>query len=228
MQKNKYLETVYSEDNAPFSNYPSKLINFLTTKAQLKENQKILEMGCGRGDFINEFKKKGLEVYGIDLSDYSKKYFPELNFSQVDLTKDKLPYEDNFFDVIYSKSFIEHFYYPEKIFQEAYRVLKPGGTIITLTPEWEYIYKSLYEDYTHRVPFTKVSLGDIHKIHNFKLISVESFIQLPVIFEKRFFSKFFYALSFITRIFVPDYFRLKNKWIRFSKELMLLSVAKKN
>ena len=58
MQKNKYLETVYSEDNAPFSNYPSKLINFLTTKAQLKENQKILEMGCGRGDFINEFKKR--------------------------------------------------------------------------------------------------------------------------------------------------------------------------
>ena len=30
-----------------------------------------------------------------------------------------MPYEDNFFDVIYSKSVIEHFYYPEKILKEA-------------------------------------------------------------------------------------------------------------
>jgi len=27
----------------------------------------------------------------------------------------------------------------------------------------------------------------------------------------------------MTRIFIPDYFRLKFKWIRFSKEIMLLS-----
>ena len=56
------------------------------------------------------------------------------------------------FDVIYSKSVIEHFYYPEKILKEAYRVLKPGGIIITLTPDWEFIYKSFYEDFTHRTP----------------------------------------------------------------------------
>ena len=105
-------------------------------------------------------------------------------------------------------------------------MLKPGGKIITLTPEWKYIYKSFYEDYTHRVPFTKVSLSDIHKIHNFKIITVESFIQLPIIFEKNFF-EIFYALSFLTRHLVPDYFRMKTKWIRFSKELMLLSIAKK-
>ena len=141
MQKNRYLETVYSEENAPFSEYPSKLVNFLIDKARLLEKQKILELGCGRGDFINEFKKKGLKTYGIDLSDYSKNYFPELTFSKVDLTKDKLPYEDNFFDVIYSKSFIEHFYYPEKIFQEAYRVLKPGGKICKIFAATNYRQK---------------------------------------------------------------------------------------
>jgi ubiquinone/menaquinone biosynthesis C-methylase UbiE len=52
----------------------------LFKKANLKENQKILELGCGRGDFINEFKKKGLQTYGIDISDYSTKFFPKLNF----------------------------------------------------------------------------------------------------------------------------------------------------
>ena len=143
------------------------------------------------------------------------------------MTKDKLPFEDNFFDVIYSKSFIEHFYHPEKIFEEAYRVLKPGGLIITLTPEWRYIYKSFYDDFTHRVPFTNESLQDIHKINNFTVLNVESFIQLPILFNKNYISKFFYILSFLTRILVPEYFRMKNKWIRFSKEIMLLSIAKK-
>ena len=142
MPDNKYLETIYSENNTPFSKYPSKLINFLIKKADLKKNQKILELGCGRGDFINEFKNEGLETFGVDISDYSKTFFAGLNFSKVDMSKDKLPFEDNYFDVIYSKSFIEHFYYPDKIFQEAYRVLKKGGTIITLTPEWKYRFKS--------------------------------------------------------------------------------------
>ncbi len=227
MKENKYLETIYSENNTPFTTYPSKLIKFLIDKANLKEDQKILELGCGRGEFIIEFKKNGLETYGVDLSDYSKNFFPELNFTKVDMTKDKLPFKDNYFDVIYSKSFIEHFYYPEAVFEEAYRVLKPGGLIITLTPEWCYIYKSFYDDFTHRVPFTKESLKDIHKINNFEIISIESFIQLPILFKKNIISKFFKILSFLTRVIVPEYFRMHNKWIRFSKEIMLLSIAKK-
>lgn len=227
MSEEKYLETIYSKQKYPFSEYPKKLINYLFSRFDLKENQKLLEIGCGRGDFLNEFRKKNLEVYGVDLSNYSQSFFPEINFKKVDLTKDALPFEDNFFDVIYSKSLIEHFYYPDTLFQEAYRVLKPGGKIITLTPEWQFNYNSFYEDYTHRVPFSKMSLKDIHDINNFKQVEVESFIQLPVIFEKKYYYFFFKFLSFLTRILVPDYFRMRYKWIRFSKEIMLLSFAKK-
>ena len=227
MSEENYLETIYNEKSRPFTIYPKKLINYLYKRFDLKENQEILELGCGRGDFLNEFKKKNLQVYGVDLSNYSQSFFSELNFKKVDLSKDKLPFEDNFFDVIYSKSFIEHFYYPDIIFKEAYRVLKPGGQIITLTPEWQFIYKSFYEDFTHRVPFTKVSLRDIQEMNGFKEIKIESFTQLPVLFEKKYYSFFFKFLSFLTRIILPDFLRMKNKWIRFSKEIMLLSVAKK-
>ena len=227
MSEEKYLETIYSEKKYPFTTYPKKLINYLCGRFDLKDDQKLLELGCGRGDFLNEFMKKNLKVYGVDLSNYSQNFFPEINFKKVDLTKDPLPFEDNFFDVIYSKSLIEHFYYPDILFQEAYRVLKPGGKIITLTPEWQFNYNSFYEDYTHRVPFSKMSLKDIHEMNNFKQINVESFIQLPVLFEKKYYYFLFKFLSFLTRVLVPDYFRMRYKWIRFSKEIMLLSVAKK-
>ena len=227
MKEKNYLETVYSVENRPFTNYPKKLIIYLIKRFKLEKNQKVLELGCGRGDFLNEFVNNGLEGYGVDLLDYCKKFFPNLNFKKADMSNEKLPYEDNSFDIIFSKSIIEHFYYPDKIFKEAYRVLKPDGTIITLTPEWQYIYKSFFEDFTHRTPFTSVSLSDIQEMSGFKNIKVESFKQLPIIFENNFFSKIFSFFSFLTRVLVPEKLRMKNKWIRFSKEIMLLSVARK-
>ena len=227
MNQKNYLETIYSVKNKPFTDYPQKFIYYLVKRFKIKKKQKVLELGCGRGEFLNEFINNGLDGYGVDLLDYCKDFFPNLNFKKVNMANEKLPYEDNFFDVIYSKSIIEHFYYPDKIFKEAFRVLKPGGTIITLTPEWQYIYKSFYEDFTHRTPFTSISLNDIHEMSGFKEIKVESFKQLPIIFEEKFFSKIFSFFSFLTRILVPESFRMKNKWIRFSKEIMLMSTAKK-
>ena len=169
-----------------------------------------------------------MDGYGVDQTSECKNYFSNILFSKVDLLNENIPHENDFFDVIFSKSVIEHFYYPEKIMNEAYRLLKPGGIIITLTPDWEFIYKSFYEDYTHRTPFTSVSLKDIHSICNFKEIEVKKFKQLPVLWDK---SKFYYyplkILSFLTRILLPEKLRMKNKWIRFSKEIMLLSTAKK-
>ena len=41
-----------------------------------------------------------------------------------------------------------------------------------------------------RVPFTKESLKDIHKINNFEIVSIESFIQLPILFKKILFPNF--------------------------------------
>ncbi len=157
MVKSKYLETIYDEKQKPFSEYPKQLIEYLIKKAGLFENQKIIELGCGRGDFIIEFKKKGLKAYGVDISDYSQKFFPDLNFKKVDFENEKTPFANETFDVVYSKSFIEHFYYPEKIFEEAHRILKPGGKIITLTPEWKYIYKSFYEIYSQSSIYKRVS-----------------------------------------------------------------------
>ena len=41
--------------------------------------------------------------------------------------------------ILYTLNLVEHFYYPEKIFKEIFRVLKPGGKIITLTPHWKFM-----------------------------------------------------------------------------------------
>jgi SAM-dependent methyltransferase len=222
-----YIKTIYDLKKKPLTTYPSIFIKHLISKYKIQNNSLILDLGCGRGEFLNELINNGMEGHGIDISDFAIEFCPKAKINVIDIEKEKIPYPDNTFDVVYSKSFVEHFYYPEKIFNEIYRVLKPGGTIITLTPEWQYIYLSFFEDFTHRTPFTNLSLREIQEMSGFKDIEVESFKQLPIIFENNFFSKFFSFFSFLTRILVPEKFRMKNKWIRFSKEIMLLSAARK-
>jgi cyclopropane fatty-acyl-phospholipid synthase-like methyltransferase len=79
LQKN-YLETIYSVKNKPISTYPKIFIKYLVKRFEIKENQKLLELGCGRGEFLNEFVNNGIEGYGVDLLDYCKEFFPNLKF----------------------------------------------------------------------------------------------------------------------------------------------------
>ena len=218
--KNSYLITTYGDK--PFTSYPQKLSENLIKKFNLKKNSKILDLGCGRGEFLLGFINCGLDGYGIDQSDQASNLVQNKRLKKGSIDK-KLPYLDNSFDIVFSKSVIEHFYYPEKIFSEIYRILKPGGFIITMTPDWKYNVEEFYEDFTHRTPFTKISLSDIHQIVGFKDIKVERFIQLPFFWH-------FKMLIFITTIIrniMPTYFKKLSKTVRFSKEVMLLSFAKK-
>ena len=173
-----YVKVIYNKKDRPYTSYPEKLINYLILKYRLEKDRKILDLGCGRGDFLKIFLEYGMIGFGVDQSDQAKKLCPnaEIKVSNIEET---LPYKENTFDYVFSKSVLEHFYYPEKIVNEIYRVLKPAGLVITMVPDWKSIYKMFYEDYTHRTPFTKESLQNIYYINGFDDFQSNTFIQLP-------------------------------------------------
>lgn len=218
--KRDYVEVVYNERDRPLTTYPDKLARYLFDHYGIKAGQKLLDIGCGRGEFLRGFIDCGVEGYGVDSSRAAEKYCPEAKLSTTDLEIDGLPFEYNFFDVIYSKSVIEHFHYPEKLVKEIYRVLKPGGLVITMCPDWEFNFRIYYEDYTHRTPFTKSSLRDIQLIHGFDDVRVARFRQLPVLWGN---GKILFPIAELTRLVIPSFFKPYSKWVRFSKEIMLLS-----
>lgn len=47
----------------------------------------------------------------------------------LNLDSDKLPYEDNFFDAVYSTHVLEYLQHPEETLSEVLRVTKSGGYI---------------------------------------------------------------------------------------------------
>lgn len=101
----------------------------------IRKNDKVLDLGCGNGRFVNIIKERGGEYFGTDVSfgliDIAKKNYPNDSFQATEPLK--LPFGDNYFDVIYSIAVLHHI--PSKDFrleflQEARRVLKAGGIFV--------------------------------------------------------------------------------------------------
>ena len=99
------------------------------------KDKKILELGCGRGDFLLECYTEGLDVIGIDINpEYIKISEEKIKKSgfkpHIILAKgEELPFEDNDFDFINCVEVLEHTNDPKKVLMECYRVLKDNGQI---------------------------------------------------------------------------------------------------
>ena len=220
MAKN-YLSVVYDKESRPYGDYPEQLCSYLFQSFDFKKGMKMLEPGCGRGEFLNNFKNLGLDVVGVDISPEAIEFENGFEVKLCDIEKEKLPFDDNSIDIIYSKSFIEHLHYPERYLEEAYRVLKPNGIFLTLTPDWQSNYKIFFDDFTHRTPFTSMALTDAYKMYGFREINVYKFRQLPIVWKYPILN---YFCAFVSP-FVPV--RTQNKFFRWSRELMLIGVGKK-
>ena len=223
VHKENYIKITYEGEK---SSYPSKFCNHLFSN--FPEDSKILDIGCGNGDFTLELLRMGFDAYGIDLANCDSL---KDKHRIVDLQIDKYPFSDNYFDVVFSKSVVEHMREPDYLVDEAYRVLKPGGVFICLTPSWKHCYKEqFYLDHTHCTPFTRYSLETLCRLSNFEA-RCDYFYQLPILWKFPFLNLFRMLLNFINLPYRP-YEKISwptgiNKFIRFSKETMLLCICKK-
>ena len=218
-----YLDIVYNRKNKPLTTYPEKLVNYIMYNIGISVGAglSLIEPGVGCGDHLRLFKDKGFDVCGLDVSPRSAEISPDLTIDIIDADGFEWPYEDESFDVVYSKSFIEHLLQPEQYLQEAYRILKPGGIVVTLTPDWVANHKKFYDDYTHVKPFTKVSLANIKKSVGFVDVDAFLFRQLPSTWKSPLFNRFCTMVA----CFVP--YDTKMPFLRWSRELMLFGVGTK-
>ncbi len=99
------------------------------------KGKRVLEVGLGTGTDFMQWCRAGAEVYGRDLTESAVEYVNErlqleglkANVSVGDAERLDLP--SDHFDIYYSWGVLHHTADPDKAFAEAYRVLKPGGTL---------------------------------------------------------------------------------------------------
>ncbi|MDA2909531.1 class I SAM-dependent methyltransferase [Nitrospiraceae bacterium AH_259_D15_M11_P09] len=210
-----------TRESRPFTNYPQKLASYLAKRYHIESGARLLDLGCGRGEFTQAFMGLGIDAEGADVSNFACKVYPDLKLHIFDLASTPYPFPDNCYDVVFTKSVLEHFYYPEHIMAEIHRLLKPGGLCINMVPDWRSNRKWFYDGFTHRTPFTPKSLLVLLELFNFSDIQVEKFRQLPSAWRYPALNILYALVGAVTpRI-------MSSKLIRFSKELMLLGTGRK-
>jgi SAM-dependent methyltransferase len=94
---------------------------------------RVLEAGCGRTTRLAAFRNRIAELVGVDLDAEGGSENAALDrFVVADLC-DRLPFDDQTFDLVYANFVVEHLPFPEVAFREWRRVLRPGGSVVLLT-----------------------------------------------------------------------------------------------
>lgn len=106
---------------------------------------KVLDLGFGAGDFLNDCFTKGYDCYGVDFSKHAyseaKKKNPKLRLHCG--TVFDAGFEDNFFDWINLSHVLEHTYDPLALMQYIRRLLKKGGYVTMDVPNYGGLYYSV-------------------------------------------------------------------------------------
>lgn len=118
-----------------------------------------LDLGCGTNPF-NPYRAP--HVYGIDIREDSQRLSEtgSVTIVRANLALEKIPFDDNFFDSLSAMDFLEHIprqlyidrereiIYPFiELMNEVWRVLKPGGKFLAVTPAFP--SEAAFADPTH-------------------------------------------------------------------------------
>lgn len=145
----KYLDSDYRRIIQP----PDKLIK----RSGINEGMNVLEAGCGSGAFTNYVARavgtKG-KIYAFDIQEEMLKQlrmklmrFENRDISNIFMVEGdicKMPFKDNYFDLVYMVAVLQEVKDRRKALQEIKRVLKPEGilAVTEFLPDPDYPLKS--------------------------------------------------------------------------------------
>lgn len=122
-----------------------KRMDLITGRCRDVERPRVLDCGCGAGEYVTAFLNLGWDATGIEFLPAKIQQAREAGLgpervAQGDL--EHLPFESNRFDVLLFNEVLEHVPSDEKALAEAHRVLAPGGHLFVMSPNRLYPFES--------------------------------------------------------------------------------------
>ncbi len=126
----------------------NKIINLIINISIIfKENQilrnyhniannklKILDIGCGNGEFLSRISNTKFEKFGIEINAEGYELCKGKNLKVFNKELKDLKFQDNFFDVVTLWHVIEHLENPIDTIKSVKRVLKEDGILVIAVP----------------------------------------------------------------------------------------------
>jgi SAM-dependent methyltransferase len=137
-------------------------------------NGAVVEIGAGYCAWINNVaaaRRVAVDVW----PEVARFAAPGVETRVLDASRELLTLGASSFDVVLASNILEHFEpgVAISVVEDVHRVLKSGGRLIIIQPNFRYAAKHYFDDYTHRSVFTDVSLPNLLRAHGFRIDRVQ-------------------------------------------------------
>ena len=169
---NKYYQTVLGNPRARHTFF--RRLNAIEDMINGFENKLILDVGCGYGFNAIHCANKCKRIIGADLDIeriISAKEYEEhkkvQNAAFLCANAERLPFEDETFDVVMGNEFLHHLFHPQKAINEMVRVTKKGGHVVIS----DHNRLSILSEISRKIKFGE------NRCETFNIKQVEAFLK---------------------------------------------------
>ena len=141
---------------------------------------RLLEIGCGRGDLLEEFAQRGWEAHGTEYSAapvLARQLSGNVHIHNVQNLA-SASFDENSFDLVIVRHVLEHLYDPEGVLEEIARILKPVGRLYLVVPNFGGLVSRIFGSHwfaldvpRHLSHFSPVSLSEICERSGLEILS---------------------------------------------------------
>jgi len=107
---------------------------------ELTPRARVLDLGCGAGGIVQSMLERGIQAFGCDLDFKSEAHVKTDDLYKKDILRlinlepYKLPFPDNYFDLVISDTVMEHVMNTKEFMSELSRVMKADGECLHFLP----------------------------------------------------------------------------------------------
>lgn len=133
----------------------------------------LLDLGAGYGYFVNAIQAR--ERHALDRSPAITGHVAPGVVAHVGECTDLSRFADGTFDAVFAGHLLEHLSHEQvdQTLGEVRRVLRPGGRLLLLQPNFRLCVREYFDDYTHLTVFTDHSLPRWLEARGFRVLRIE-------------------------------------------------------
>jgi SAM-dependent methyltransferase len=147
--------------------------------ARIEPGQRVLDIGCGRGELVLQAALRGAEAVGIDYAEEAVRIARENlagfgaavqgRAAVLLMNARTLEFDDESFDVALMTGLVEHLYPKElaEALREAWRVLRPGARLVVHTSPNRAVYDIAFPAYARHVNRAAAWLAKLFRLNDF-------------------------------------------------------------
>jgi 2-polyprenyl-3-methyl-5-hydroxy-6-metoxy-1,4-benzoquinol methylase len=148
---------------------------------QKSDAKNILDIGCATGALLEYLQNRGLAAQGVEISKEQARYAKTrrgLAVSTLPLEENHFP--ANYFSLVIASHLIEHLNNPAAFVKEVFRIVRPGGFFMVITPNIAGFQAKLFHNkwrsaiFDHLYLFSIATLSRLLKNEGFVLDKIVS------------------------------------------------------